>query len=272
MGAPWFKLYAGDLLSDTKIRLLSDEQLGILLKLWAFNCKDGCLPSALAIARRLVGASPSDDLKWVMDFFVVNSEDPSKMHSQRMKDEQDGYTKKCERLRVNASKGGLAKAENALANATANTLAKPAESESESESEEEKIKINPLPPTGSGGKVKPVKSGNWLKAHPPELVHAAREILDLWPTPGGGHFQPGGVTPVPGVSPSELASRLAEVHQMGVELQACVQIAHRAVQEWKDGKWIKAPQYFFGKGKDSPFRAYYQAYVTNKAMSEAQHD
>jgi len=140
MGAPWFKLYANDLLSDSKIRLLTDDQLGKLVKLWAFACKDGSIPSDLAIASRLLGNCSSEDLAPLKSFFRVSDEDPSLMVSERMMREQGKYVEKCEKLRHNASIGGKKKAENAkakaLANAKANALAKPAESESESEDKE----------------------------------------------------------------------------------------------------------------------------------------
>lgn len=138
MGAPWFKMYASDLLADSRVRLLTDEQLGILVKLWCFCCQDGSIPSDLAIAKVLLGGCYSNDLAWVPQFFVVDPCDPSRMFSQRMRDEQEKYEQKCGKLRVNAAIGGKRKAQNRLANAVANALAKgvanPAEPEPEPES------------------------------------------------------------------------------------------------------------------------------------------
>jgi len=125
----------------------------------------------------------------------------------------------------------------------------------------------PLPP--QGGNAKQVRKPIWTKAHPEEVIKATQEIKAIWPRPEDDAFQPDGKTLVPGVSPSELASRLAEIKALGAELDVCVKIAARVVSEWKAGKWIKAPQHFFGKAKDSPFRAYYQAYVTNEAVRMA---
>jgi hypothetical protein len=136
MGAPWFPLYAGDLLADSKIRLLTDDQLGKLLKLWAFNCKDGSIPSDLAIASRLLGNCKPKTIAWINDFFVPDPFDSSRMFSPRMKKDHDDYLSKCAKLRVNASAGGFKKASNlaiAKANGVANTLAKPAESQSQSQ-------------------------------------------------------------------------------------------------------------------------------------------
>lgn len=145
---------------------------------------------------------------------------------------------------------------------------RPQTTKAEAEAEEEKNKY-PLPPTGSGEGVKQVRKPNWTKAHPEEVIKATQEIKAIWPRPEDDAFQPDGKTLVPGVSPSELASRLAEIKALGAELDICVKVAARVVSEWKAGKWIKAPQHFFGKAKDSPFRAYYQAYVTNEAVRMA---
>lgn len=125
----------------------------------------------------------------------------------------------------------------------------------------------PLTPQGGNGKRD--RKPTWTKAHPEEVIKATQEIKAIWPRPEDDAFQPDGKTLVPGVSPSELASRLAEIKALGAELDICVKVAARVVSEWKAGKWIKAPQHFFGKAKDSPFRAYYQAYVTNEAVRMA---
>jgi len=146
MGAPWFKLWAFDLLSDAEIRLLEDAQLGQLVKLWAFNCKDGNIPSGLAIANRLLGLPSTNDLSWVMAFFELEADDPSRMFSARMRAEQAKYDSKCEKLRTSAAMGGKKKAANALANAKANGLAKPAETETETETERVSKDTPPEPP------------------------------------------------------------------------------------------------------------------------------
>ena len=97
------------------------------------------------------------------------------------------------------------------------------------------------------------------------MVAAAREICGFWPDPKRD-FQPDGKTPVPGISAPEVAVRLSEARKSGAELPVCIAIAKRAVEEFRTGvKWIKAPQHFFGASKDAPFRAYYQAHVTNQA-------
>ena len=129
--------------------------------------------------------------------------------------------------------------------------------------------LPPLPPAGSGGsaepKAAPPKRASWTQEHSPDVVAAAREICGFWPDPKRD-FQPDGKTPVPGISAPEVAVRLSEARKSGAELPVCIAIAKRAVEEFREGgKWIKAPQHFFGASKDAPFRAYYQAHVTNQA-------
>jgi hypothetical protein len=103
---------------------------------------------------------------------------------------------------------------------------------------------------------------------PPDVVAATQEILEgiPWPSAANGDKQPGSDRPVPGVSAPELAANLAEIQRQGADLDVCVAIARRAVAEWReDGKWTKAPQFFFGRARDSPWQAYYQAHLTNQA-------
>jgi hypothetical protein len=131
-------------------------------------------------------------------------------------------------------------------------------------------KDNPLPstatPTEAGRDVRQDRKPSWQKVLAPDVVKATKEIRAFWPSPQQEAFQPDGKTLVPGVSLAELAGRLAEIKTTGADLDICVAIAKRAVEEWRAGKWIKAPQHFFGKSKDAPFRDYYQTHVTNAAM------
>ena len=56
------------------------------------------------------------------------------------------------------------------------------------------------------------------------------------------------------------------------DLGVCVAIAKRSVEEYKQGKWIKAVQSFFGKSEDAPWKSYYQAHITNQEVSNASND
>lgn len=181
MGAPWFKLYASDLLADSKVRLLTDDQLGKLVKLWCFACQDGSIPADLAIATRLLGVATKNELAWVSDFFAPDPADPSRLVSSRMLREKEGYDKKCERLRSSASLGGKKKQINRLAEArillekkVANGVAK----RTEPEPEPEYIKI--CAPTR---KPKPKKE---TKPKEPTLQDVLGELATALPEDEGG--------------------------------------------------------------------------------------
>ena len=106
----------------------------------------------------------------------------------------------------------------------------------------------------------------WAKAHDQEVLLAASEVCSPWPHPKTD-MQPDGKTPVPHISLPEVGQRLAEIRKEGGSLEICKAIATRVVTEFRTsaGKWIKAPQHFFGKAPDAPWRAYYQAHITNEA-------
>lgn len=122
----------------------------------------------------------------------------------------------------------------------------------------------PPTPFGAG---KP-RAPSWKASLPEGVVECTARIMEIWPNPKRGDIQPDtkNTTPVPASSGPELARRLDAIHRQGGDLAVCEVIAARAVQEWRDGQWIKAAQNFFGKAKDAPFQAYYQAHVTNQAL------
>ena len=111
------------------------------------------------------------------------------------------------------------------------------------------------------------KGPAWKSALPEEVLRATEAIMAIWPRPEKGDRQPskdrdGSCPPVPRTIAPALASRLAELLEEGVPMQACVSIAHRAVKDYQGGYWIKAAQFFFGKAQDAPFYAHYRAYLS----------
>jgi len=126
------------------------------------------------------------------------------------------------------------------------------------------------PPAAAGRRPRAGRSAGWHGTFPVPVVEASVRIMAFWPDPKRGDLQPGEKRqPVPVSSPPELARRLLEISRAGASLEVCVAIAQRAVAEWEDGKWIKAAERFFGKAKDAPWDAYYQAHVTNAASAQA---
>ena len=141
--------------------------------------------------------------------------------------------------------------------------------------------LNLIPDTGgAGGEItplrkppkaaKPPRLPSWAKPFPDQVVECAIEIVDLWPHHKADvqpEFDPKKPPqPVPVTSTPALAERLAEIVQEGGKLEICKAIAERSVREFRsEGKWIKAAQHFFGKL--GPWKAYYQAHVTNEALT-----
>jgi hypothetical protein len=120
---------------------------------------------------------------------------------------------------------------------------------------------------------RPARTPSWGRSHPPEILDVTSEILAEWPHHKSDTqpcFDPKKPPqPVPVSSAPEVAQRLAEIVKEGGKLDVCKAIATRAVREFRsEGKWIKAAQHFFGKSPEAPWRAYYQAHITNQAFAD----
>jgi hypothetical protein len=116
------------------------------------------------------------------------------------------------------------------------------------------------PPTPSRGKKSKLK----LSGYDPKAVELALAIKEFWPNREKRSTQPDFKTPVPIIKTPLLVDRLAELLEEGCDSSILEAVARRAVDEWREGNWIKAPQYFFGKAEDAPWRSYYRAHVTNE--------
>ncbi len=122
----------------------------------------------------------------------------------------------------------------------------------------------PLPPKGGKrGAMAPA----WVQGFPDQVVNLTRDILATWPKPPHD-LQPadrdGKRQPVPRPSGPALAARLDEILRKNGDEEILRAIAARAVEEWKGGAWIKAPQHWFGKGEEAPFQAFYRAEMNNR--------
>ena len=121
-------------------------------------------------------------------------------------------------------------------------------------------------------KAKPLKAPpkpSWAIQFPPDVLEAVATFRDIWPDPKRGHEQPKDHQLVPTPSWPKLAERLSEIKSEGAEMEILITAGMRHVSEWKNlGTWIKAPQYFFGKSEDAPWRAFYRAELTNRKLEE----
>lgn len=284
---PWFKFYAADYLLDEEVDMIPLEAQGILVRLWCLCWRSPVIPASPEIlATRTKVDLRTMKKHWVclQSFFVPvegglmsrrlekeRAESQAKSEAHRFGAQKTNEKRWAKRSLSDSPSEDIATVE-IIAKRLAQRVAEVSPSESESESE----KNNPLPPTGAGtppanaGPEKAKRKPKWTKALPAEIVSAIKAIRSIpWPTPEQGDYQPDGKTLVPGVSWSEVGANLLEIQGQGADLSVCVAISERAVREWRGGKWIKAPQHFFGKSRDAPFRAYYQAHITNETVRKS---
>jgi uncharacterized protein YdaU (DUF1376 family) len=280
---PWFPLYALEMLGDGDFISWSLEERGCWITLSARCWADGSIPEDTERMAKLCGCDAQAMLKYwagIANKFE-KSETSGRLISRRIEEERQKAIEKAEKICGRAKAGAAArwlKEKGEMPKQCLSTnQAMLVDATSPSPSPLPKS-TNPLPPTGAGNppavagqdqEKKAPRKPVWTKSHSDEVVKATQAIREIWPTPESGAFQPDRKTPVPGVSPSEVACRLAEIQGQGADLQICVAIAQRTVTEWKtQGKWIKAPQHFFGSSKDAPWKAYYQAHMTNLRLQE----
>lgn len=110
MAAPWFKIYAAELLSKPETALLEDDQLGKLVRLWAYASMSECSipsdPESIAKLLRIPNAKQMDKhLVWIRQFFRP-SDDPGRLTSNRLARESEAYENKCAKLKANGLLGG----------------------------------------------------------------------------------------------------------------------------------------------------------------------
>lgn len=286
MAAPWFKIFPLEILGKPETSQLTDDQIGKLLRLWALASLEGCsIPSdPIAIGKLLRMQKPNqmvNQMVWLSQFFRP-TDDPSKLVSTRLLKELQAYEDKCSKLRANGCLGGAPKRTkqepNGYPNAQPNENQMAPEGEREEEVEKEK-RITPTPSAALQGpgvvetrkkrEPKPKAKPSWQTAFTPEVLVLLDEVKQLWPSLAAGAVQPfANGQPVPIISWPQTADRLCEIIKEGADTEILLAIGKRAVREWREGKWIKAPQHFFGKSEDAPWRAYYKAEVTNRAKRE----
>ena len=295
-GAPWFRFYPTDYLADAKVKRLSRAHRSMLLDCWCWIAQDGSIPSdpkelslllgddprACRSFLQIVLSLPLDESQIDLSFFVEHN---GRLYSTRLSEETEKYKAKLDRLRASASLGGLHTQANAKAIAKANAKAtlQAKSTEPEPEPEPEKDKEQPLPLQASPSVVvrvprakrikKETKTPSWQQAIPEEILSTVAELKSAWPDRGKGATQPDSQgQPVPIISWPETAKRLIEITEEGGLIGVLRQIGLRAVGEWRAGKWIKAPQHFYGSSVDAPWKAYYSAELTNRKINEVRNE
>ena len=186
MAAHWFKKYASDYLSDSKILVLSFEQRGILETLWCFAWKDGGIPADQAQLARLLGLTPKamrTHSGWIARFFQQHPEDATLLISPRLELERAEADSKGAKARESAS----VRWSKRNANASETHDGKQCEGNASSmlsESESEKEKKYPLTPKGEASPSAPLKRKGRVRLsliRTPEAQQAFEALWQDWP-------------------------------------------------------------------------------------------
>lgn len=159
MAQPWFKMWAGDYLSDPDIVLLSYEKRGMLLQLWAYAWKAGGIPADLGEQGMLLGLAEKvmrTHSGWIAKFFRPHPADPSKLISPRMELERQEAEAKgmkaSESAMLRWTKRNPNAHANASPNASPNAVSEPLRNGCETDAVRSQMseKEQPLPPSGPG--------------------------------------------------------------------------------------------------------------------------
>lgn len=263
----WFKLHPAAFLQDSVIDAMSSEELGATIRLLCRQWMDGHIPDDTNLLGRLcrMNREAIEAYRPMMElFFPLVGE--GQRANRYMWVERETVTAAMQKKRddgrdaVNRRWSAIRDLE-----ATNRSPIPDLIQEQEEEKKEKKKKNTPLPPKGAKPP-KEKKQPQWATAYPEAVVSATAEILSFWPQSGKGHHQPNSTQDVPNTSAALLAGRLAEIEKTA-DMDVCVEIARSFVSGWQEGKnWLKAAQYFFGRDEDAPFRAYYRAELTSRAM------
>jgi len=111
-GAPWFPLYAADLLVDAKVCRLEDAEFRLLMLCWCRCCLDGSIPADLKELSKILGIHGNRARilgGFLGDFFTNDPENQGRLISERLMESIKKYHSIVDRNRVNGSKGGRPK-------------------------------------------------------------------------------------------------------------------------------------------------------------------
>lgn len=267
MAAHWFKKYAADYLSDSKILVLSFEQRGILETLWCFAWKDGGIPADQAQLARLLGLTPKamrTHSGWIARFFQPHPEDATLLISPRLELERAEADSKGAKARESAS----IRWSKRNANASKTHDGKQCESNassmlSESESESEKEKKYPLTPKGEPSRPKRKRRSHEeiLSAHGEEVRKVVQELTPAWPE----FHDPAREKPIR-LNRALFAERVAKIIASHPNANADLLISAGWEYLHREGSdlWWKNPEFFFGP--EGPWLAFAKDLLTVQAL------
>lgn len=268
MAMPWFKLYPRQFLTDSKVKMLTREHRSILVDLWCYCSEDGGIPANIDDLARLLGESRAvtvKAMKRLQPFFVQQGE---QLVSVRMQAEAEAYEEKCQKLKVNGTKGGRPPKPNGkpiakpkgkpkgLANGLA--IAEPNGNQLGGEEEREKA-LPPKPPRGGGRRRTRVEILE-------PFQEATRKVVN---TLGAEWHE---ADPADGrkitISPQVFAENVDQILRTQPDLSAGILIEAGMAYLAESRSRYAAPQWFFGAKGD--WVGYVRAILTRKGREAVQ--
>lgn len=88
--SPAFQLYPGDFLSDERVMLMNDAQVGVYMRLICTCWREGSIPADLELAARLGGRvkATDEEVQFVLECFSVDPDDSTRLKHKRLEEER----------------------------------------------------------------------------------------------------------------------------------------------------------------------------------------
>lgn len=251
MASPWFRFFPKDYLGDTKVRVLTHQEKGILLDLWCYCAQDGSVPSDPAQLARLLKVSTREVSKALSVLRPFFQEEGGALVSVRLSNEIARYDEVVEKRKQAGSKGGSKRVANAQANASTQAQAELKSCLTEPEPEPEPEKDYPLAPRGAPAPSAPVdpprrkrrSKEEILSPYGEDVKRVVSELMPVWP----GFHDPEEQKPIR-FNRAAFALRVSEI--LAKHKNATPDLLLEAAREYLnrpgEGLWWKGPEFFFG--------------------------
>jgi hypothetical protein len=243
MAQLWFKFWAKEYLSDTKVRCLNYEQRGILQTLWSFEWEEGSIPSNLGMLGNMLGIGAKairTHSVWITSFFITDPDNPSRMISPRLEMDRAEADMRGAKARVSAFHRWNKVNANALRTDMPTQCEPPCLDDAGQGQGKSKEEGTYVP-----SKKKRKKPGvEPFSVYPPDVADAGNAILHSTPEedPDGRKIR---------IDMAKLAERLDRLCKSSPEISGSL-----LAKSWENylaskPMKIKAPQYFFGDQADN---------------------
>lgn len=273
MAQPWWKMYASDYLSDSKVHVLSYEKRGILNECWNIAWKDGGIPADPGKLGMLLGIPAKamrTHMQWITTFFVPSLDLEGMLISPRMEIERLASEEKGAKARESALQRWSARNANASPDAMRSHMppqcVDPCDHPCETDAVRSQKSEKDITPTPSGPGLPPSASPpvapsrkrrgrvEILEAFSPEVRRVVNELAGCWrkEDPEDGR--------IIRVSVPEFGKAVAVILKTHPETNGDALIKAGKDYCESERKRYKAPQFFFGP--EGPWDGYVQTNLT----------